>query len=46
MGQDHASMVSVLMGPELDVELVLEDVCPDEVEPAELEVELVLDAEP
>jgi hypothetical protein len=39
-------MVRVLMGPELDVEAVLEDVCSDEVEPVELEVELVLDAEP
>ena len=43
MGQAQASMVRVLRTPELDVEveLVLADVCPVEVEPVEL-----LDVEP
>jgi hypothetical protein len=39
-------MVRVLMVPELEAELALEDVGPDDVEPVELEVELVVDAEP
>jgi hypothetical protein len=39
-------MVRVLMVPELEAELALEDVGPDDVEPVELEVELVVDAGP
>ena len=53
MGQDQASMVRVLMTPELDVdvELLLEDDCtvddcPEEVEPVELELVELLDVEP
>ena len=53
MGQDQASMVRVLMTPELDVdvELLLEDDCavddcPEEVEPVELELVELVEAEP